>query len=263
MSHKDKRYLAPALVKGIEILELLSQAKTGLTLKDIADQLQRSSNEIYRMVSTLAHLGYLSRDVTSDQYSLTLKMFVISQRYPPIEHLNLIAIPKMRNLTQKTWQSCHIGMETDGAIVVVASVSAPGSWGFALRTGTVIGLTNTGTGRVLAAFRKDDELEELLERRQLANGEPEFDKTKFLAHVTRVREQGFDCSLSETVEGVTNLAFPVFDHEGRAVYAVNCPYIQRIDDFNVPSLKEVHKLFQYFAQELTEYFTGNKIKDIL
>lgn len=257
MSEKDKKYLAPALVKGLQIIELLSHEKTGLTLSDISEQLQRSRNELFRMLSTLEQFGYLCRDKSSDRYSLTLKMFVVAQRYPPIEHLNLIAVPKMRALTLRTWQSCHIGMENDGAIVVVASIAAPGSWGFTLRTGTVIGLTNTGTGRVLAAFRKDDELEELLERHQPANGEPEIDKPTFLNRISKVREQGYDCQPSETVEGVINLAFPVLDHEGRAVYAVNCPYVQRIDRFKVPDLLEVQALFQSFAQELTTYFTGN------
>ena len=55
---QSKNYNAPALDKGLDILELLSNSSGGLTQAEIASQLNKSVNEIYRMISTLRNREY-------------------------------------------------------------------------------------------------------------------------------------------------------------------------------------------------------------
>lgn len=66
-------YTAPALEKGLEILELLSQADAPMTLMQLSQSLNRSSSEIYRMVEVLVQRGYLVRE--AGQHRLSLKLF--------------------------------------------------------------------------------------------------------------------------------------------------------------------------------------------
>ncbi|MBO9413538.1 MULTISPECIES: IclR family transcriptional regulator [unclassified Ruegeria] len=256
MVEQTEKYRAPALEKGIDIIELLSLHGDGLTQGDIARALDRSQSEIYRMLSTLVRRGYVIRSKDDDLYSLSLKMFALSQRHPPVERLLEVATPKMRVTTRRAWQSCHLSMESNGDIVVVASVAAPGDWVFSLRVGTVMGLGNTGTGRVMAAFRTDQQIEALLDIHRLARGEPQIDRGEFMEHVARIREVGYERMPSATAVGVTNLAYPVFDHEGSAICAINCPYVERIDQLDVPSIDEVHQLFLDLSKELSAYYSG-------
>src|SRR5215472_779303 len=51
------RYLAPALEKGLDILELFAREPTGLTKSDVARQLGRTMSEIFRMMSCLEDRG--------------------------------------------------------------------------------------------------------------------------------------------------------------------------------------------------------------
>lgn len=257
MTEKITKYRAPALEKGLDIIELLSTNGNGLSQGDIAKALDRSQSEIYRMLSTLVLRGYVVRSAEDDLYSLSLKLFAVSQRLPPLERLLEVAIPRMRVLTRRAGQSCHMGMESNGSIVVVASIASPWSWGLSLRTGSVVGLGNTGTGRVLAAFRSDEEIEDLLEDHQLAPGEPEIDRAEFMDHVARIRDIGYERMPSSTALGVTNLVFPVFDGDGRAITVVNCPYMERIDNLKVPSLDEVLTLYKTFADDLTAFYQGD------
>jgi DNA-binding IclR family transcriptional regulator len=46
-------YRAPALDKGLDIIELLALSSVGLTQAKIASHLKKSVNEIYRMLNTL------------------------------------------------------------------------------------------------------------------------------------------------------------------------------------------------------------------
>lgn len=252
----EDRYRAPALEKGLDILELLAEYGEGRSQGEIARALNRSPNEIYRMLSTLVRRRYVTRTATDDRYSLSLRMFSLSQRHPPVGRLIDVALPMMRAVTNQAWQSCHLGMENNGDIVIVASVDSPGNWGLSLRVGSIIGLANTGTGRVLAAFRPRAETETMLERHKIALGEPEIDHDAFFARLDHIKKQGFEIMPSATTVGVTNLAFPVFDPHGRAVTVVSCPYLERIDSLSVPDFENVTKLYKNLAAELTEQYGG-------
>ncbi|RLK07397.1 IclR family transcriptional regulator [Ruegeria conchae] len=257
----EAKYRAPALEKGLEILELLSTSQEPLTQTEIARALGRSKNEIFRMLATLVQHGYVSKTQSGDGYSLSLKLFATAQRYSPIARLLEVATPLLRRVTKRVWQSCQIGMESGGNIVIVSSVEAPGHWGLAIRTGSVIGLWNTGTGRVLAAFRPEDEIEELLEQHRLALGEPPLDREKFFEELRVIRQSGFYRGVSDTTIGVTNLSFPIFNPSGEIVAALSCPYLERVDNLRTATIDETEKVFAEIAEQLTNYFLGNAIQD--
>lgn len=252
----EDRYRAPALEKGLDILELLAAQPDGMSQGAIARALGRSPNEIYRMLATLVRRRFLTRLPPDDRYALSLRMFAISQRHPPLSRLIDIAQPLMRDVTKIAWQSCHLGMESDGDIVIVASVAAPGNWGLSLRVGSVVGLVNTGTGRVLAAFRPLDEAKQMLARHMPALGEPDMDPAQYFERLAQIRATGYEVMASDTTLGVTNLAFPIFDPHGKAIAVVSCPYLERIDAFCVPGINEVQQIYAELADHLTEHYGG-------
>src|ERR1017187_6650898 len=69
----QRRYRAPALDKGLEILEYLAGQRMPLTQLEMADGLGRSSGEIYRMLLCLEERGYLAREAESGKFRLTLR----------------------------------------------------------------------------------------------------------------------------------------------------------------------------------------------
>lgn len=256
MDDPSDKYRAPALEKGLDIIELLASHGEGLTQGEVAKALERSQSEIYRMLSTLVRRDYVIRSASGDRYSLSLKMFSISQRHPPIGRVIEAALPRMRVVTRKAWQSCHMGMESNGDVVIVASAESPGNWGLALKTGTVVGLWNTGTGRVLAAFRSKDEVDDLISVHRRAVGEPDLNREKFDAHLERIRTVGHEKMPSATAIGVTNIAFPIFGPSNNVVAVLSSPYLERVDDFEVPSLDDVVQLIGTLAKELTAMYGG-------
>ncbi|NRA86793.1 MAG: IclR family transcriptional regulator [Rhizobiales bacterium] len=253
---KEDRYKAPALEKGLDILELLAEYGGNLSQGDIARSLDRSPNEIYRMLTTLVRRRFVTKSISDDRYALSLRMFSLSQRHPPVGRLIDTAIPLMRVLTRTAWQSCHLAMENNGDIAIVASVESPGNWGISLKVGSVIGLANTGSGRVLAAFRSEDEVKTMLERHQSAQGEPKLVEKTFFNRLDDIRKNGFEIMPSETTVGVTNITYPVFNPHGQAVTVVSCPYIKRLDEIPVPSMAAVQQLYKELADELTIQYGG-------
>lgn len=248
--------LAPALEKGLDIIELLSSSMDGLTQAEISATLERTQSEIYRMLTTLVQRGYVTKSKADNRYTLSLKMFALSQHHPPINRLLETTSPKMREFAMMSWQSCHLGVENNGEIVIILSVGSPGNWSMAIHTGSVIGLTNTGTGRVLAAFRSDEDLHSLIKKHRLSEGEPKLNKKIFYQQIQEIREQGFDRRASGTVAGVVNLSYPILDSRGYAVAVITCPYLERVDEFDIPSEEEVNQMLTTLSEKLSAYYQG-------
>ena len=89
-------YKAPALVKGIEILELLAHTATPLTLSGISDSLGRSRSEIFRMIQDLETLGYIRRASNNEGYELTNRLFTLGLERPKMVSVLEAALPEMR-----------------------------------------------------------------------------------------------------------------------------------------------------------------------
>lgn len=56
---KTPNYSAPALEKGLDILEILADSAAGYTLNEISKLSNKSINEIFRMVMTLHRRGWV------------------------------------------------------------------------------------------------------------------------------------------------------------------------------------------------------------
>jgi DNA-binding IclR family transcriptional regulator len=222
------RYRAPALEKGLDILELLSDRPEGLAQSEIARALERSVGEIFRMLACLVDRGYITIQRPSDRYVLSLKLFELAHRHDPLQHLIGSALPLMRKLAERVHQSCHLTLVESGHGVVVAQVNAPGEIGFAVRTGAVVDLLSSASGRVLLAFQQDSERERILALEPGSRERREF-TTRYDAILLRVRERGYEDMESTRIRGVHDVSFPVLDPRACAVAAMTMPFIERLD----------------------------------
>src|SRR5688500_8189480 len=92
----DRKYSAPALEKGLDVLELLASRDTPLTMSQIASELDRSVSELFRMVDALVRRGYLAPAESGDGFQLTNKLFALGVARAPARSLLEDALPEMR-----------------------------------------------------------------------------------------------------------------------------------------------------------------------
>ena len=219
-------YTAPALEKGLDILELLAGEGEGLTQGAIAQRLGRSAPELFRMLSVLQRRGYLERS-GDGSYQLSLRLFELSHRHPPLNRLLQVAVPAMEELAEATRQSCHLVVHYDQRVIVVAQVDSPEPMGFRVRLGTHYPMRmDRASPRVLTAFQppavQDSRVAELV-----ANSEQRLTAGRVRAELARVVARGLYSAPSNTADGVTDLCAPIFDHhqhEG-AVAALTVPFL--------------------------------------
>ena len=78
------KYFVPALDKGLDILELLSESSASMSQVDIARALGRNVSEIFRTLSALEARGYIRRTLAAIR--LTLKLFNCRERTRPMKN---------------------------------------------------------------------------------------------------------------------------------------------------------------------------------
>lgn len=224
----DTTYSAPALEKGLDILELLASEADGLTQNAIAQRLERSTAELFRMISVLERRGYLNR-AADGSYRLSLRLFELAHRHPPLKRLLSVALPAMQELAQATRQSNHLVIHFARRILVVAQVDSPEPMGFGVRLGANFPFRpDRASSRVLSAFQPVPMQEELIAE-LIANGSARLSAAKVRAELEAIREQGSYMAGSETTEGVTDLCAPIFDPSDGAIAALTLPYLKQRD----------------------------------
>jgi DNA-binding IclR family transcriptional regulator len=247
---ESRSYSAPALEKGLDILETLCRSEQPLSQKDLALHLGRSVGEIYRMLACLVNRNYVTL-VAENTYGLTTKLFELAHVNPPTHRLLFEATPIMQRLASELDQSCHLTVYGQGKQVVLAKVDTPSGMGFAVRAGADLDVIISASGRVLLAFQDDEtRIEESLQRRP-EQADPQIDSI-----LDKIRVAGFESIPSVQVRGLWAVSFPILDTQGRAIAALTVPYAERIDQMQRKSIPEVTEALGTAARTLSARVGG-------
>lgn len=248
-----RSYSAPALEKGLDILEMLCRSEQPLSQKEMAVKLGRSVGEIYRMVACLAERSYVTQ-VDDNSYTVTTKLFELSHINPPTHRLLFEAMPIMQRLAKDLDQSCHLTVYSQGKQVVLAKVDTPSGMGFSVRAGSELDVLISASGRVLLAFQDEEtrklRIEESLQRR------PEHSDPQTGAILDTIRTTGFESIPSVQVRGLYAVSFPILDTQSRAIAALTVPYSERIDQNQRKSIPAVTEALGHAARSLSRRVGG-------
>lgn len=247
-TEESDRYRAPALDKGLDILELLAAQEEGLSQAEIAKALVRTPNEIYRMLDRLVRRGYVSRNA-SDRYELTLKLFGLAHLHRPVRRLVSQAAPLMRNLAARSLQANHLAVYDRAGVTVIAQMDAPGYWGIAIRVGARVSLFNTGSGHVLLAFRTPEERAMMVAEQEDASAEADR-LAELEPRLAEILRRGYEIMPSQQTAGIHNLSAPVMGPDGQAIAALTCPFIGRLNRPDAPGAEETLRLLCDTASSL-------------
>ena len=218
----DPRYRAPALEKGLDILQLLAGESHPIALSDIVKRLGRSTGELFRMIQVLEHRGFIEQEGNTGGYRLTGKLFALGLDQPQVKTLMEIALPVMRQLARNTGQSCHLAVHSNGRIVIVARMESSEQIGFSVRVGYSQAIPLTVSGVILYAFQP-----EVIRSQWERLWDPPLSKpdlAAFRMRASEARMRGFECAPSRFVEGITDISAPVLQGE-LAAAALTSPFV--------------------------------------
>jgi DNA-binding IclR family transcriptional regulator len=222
-------YFAPALEKGLDVLELLAGEPEGLTQSQIAQRCNRSLQEVYRMVVSLERRGYITRRPEGDVFRLTMKLYDLAMTFPPIARLTDAAPPVLRRLSLEVEQSILLSVIDGASIRSIAHVDSPAPIGFRIRPGVARPVAGTASGRVLLAFQAPATRKWIFEA-MAQNGVSAGALKRVRKRVEAIAQAGYELICGETFEGITDVSFPVLDRKHDVLAALTMPFLRSVAD---------------------------------
>jgi DNA-binding IclR family transcriptional regulator len=219
----DLRYRAPALEKGLDIIELLAASPRPMPPKVISERLNRSVSELFRMVQVLENRGYVEMAENQSGYEVTNKLFLLGMARGISKNLLDHAVPVMRSLTEDILQACHLAVAAEDQVVVIGQMDAPAIPSFHIRVGFRQGLVETASGTVLYAFQRPKVRDAWRAALQPTVSEDEWET--FEDQADRARAKGYLVSKSQYADSITDISCPVFSDRG-LIAAMTIPYIK-------------------------------------
>lgn len=209
MNEKESKYQAPALDKGLDILEYLSAQSIPLSQTEIAIGIEKTPNEIYRMLMSLESRGYILRDEVSGKYRLSLKLFYLSHRHSPMDELRKAAQFPLEELSNTIRQSCHLSILYMNQVMVIIHAKSPGPIALSIEEGNLFPLPLTASGKVLLAYMPDVERNATLRNNAIFKKYPKPQQEDFINSLEDIQKTGSYVKNSDSVSGVTDISVPI------------------------------------------------------
>jgi DNA-binding IclR family transcriptional regulator len=227
---KEVKYQAPALDKGLDILEYLSSQSIPLSQSEIAIGINKTPNEIYRMLMSLETRGYILRDEVSGKYRLSLKLFYLSHRHSPVDELRKAAQLPLEDLADTVRQSCHLSILYMNQVMVIIHAKSPEPIALSIEEGNLFPLPLTASGKVLLAYMSEIERNTLLKNNPIFNKYPKSKRQEFIQSLEQIKQTGSYLKSSDLAAGVTDISVPIGLQSNRGIIA--CLTISMLSTLN-------------------------------
>lgn len=208
----------------LDIIETLSVASRGMSLKDLAEAVNLHVSTVHRLVMSLAAREYVRKNEENGRYVLTTKLFEIGRRVINESDLVTEAMPQLDALAAKTDETIHL-VAWEGTDVVYLYKEETRNRILTMRShiGARRPMYCTAVGKsILAAMDEKDALEiwnnssvEAITDNTITN------RTAFLDELERTRARGYALDREENEIGVTCVAAAIKDFWGVPVGAVS------------------------------------------
>ena len=213
----DKRYLVPGLVRGVEVLQLLSGDRRRMGLSEIAAACGITRSSAYRLLYTLAHLGFVTFDVAAKTYALGPQVLRLGYGFLAGRDLVEVATPHLLRLRDRTGWSAHLGELFGRDVVYLARVATRRPIASTVHVGAQLPAHSTSIGRMLLSHLSEAAVR-VLYQDETADG---FDLAALIDQLSRDRERGAVVQNAAFEPWVASVAAPVRDVTGAVVAAIN------------------------------------------
>ncbi|MCM3741228.1 IclR family transcriptional regulator [Oceanobacillus luteolus] len=236
-TNKNPQILS-SVSNALRILKSFSTFKPTLKVSELSESLGLAKSTISRLLSTLAHEGFVVKDKKTGAYRLGISVLTLGGIVTNELEIHNEASPVMHKLVSETGETAHLAV-LDGLSTIYIHKE---ECNHPVRILTHLGRKNpaycTSSGKVLLAYDEKKLVEEIIRqglKKYTANSisEPE----KLLEELRVIRERGYAISTEELTEGTRSVAAPIKDYTGKVVASINVVGpIQRMKDYKIPEI---------------------------
>ncbi|SEP01263.1 transcriptional regulator, IclR family [Halogranum amylolyticum] len=220
-----KRHIKTA-VRVFELINVIQDLQQA-TFTEISKETEMAESTLHDYLSTLVHLGYLSRE--SGKYKLSLQF--LDHGTAARESISIYSKSRqtLKGLAEESGAAVWLVVEENGKAVYLAQELGEDSIETHERIGKHEYMHCLATGKVILAFSSQEHVEEVVEQHGLPQMTPESITTieELQAELSEIREQRYAVNHNEAAKGTSAVAAPVvIDGQVIGAVAISAPVMR-------------------------------------
>lgn len=221
---KERRGIQSVEVGG-QLLEALVSEGAPMLLRDLAQKAGMTSAKAHPYLVSFGNIGLIQQDPVSGRYELgrfALQMGLISlQLLDPMK----IALPEAAALREAIGHTVALAVLGNSGPTIIHIDESLQAIHVKMRTGSVMSILHTATGRVFSAYLPEQVVEKLSARELgddsvAGHGGKKLTKKDLEAMLADIRQHGMARAVNEPIAGINALSAPIFDHTGAITLAL-------------------------------------------
>lgn len=205
--------------RALNILFMLAEADSPLTVGQVAEKLGVHSSTASRLLSTLAQQNVVAQNRSG--YQLGLGLLHLSHVVLSELSIRNRAHPHLQRLSLETGHTVYLAMLFNSDELYLDEVNVNDGLSRPIWIGRTIPPHTAGSGKVLLAYLSDENLTTYLEKGLIATTRHTITSPDQLREqMIQIRERGYAIGQNEHVMGFSSVAAPVFDRSGQNVAVV-------------------------------------------
>lgn len=204
-----------ATKRTMQIIEILSRSD-GLSISELADELDVPKSTAYDYLQTLRELEYLVHGESG--YQLGTKFLELGARRRLQIELFSTAKPELDRLAEETGEHSTLVIEEHGMGVLLHTVMGSSAVEVVAHDGTRSYLHTTAPGKAILANMPPERITEILDEYE-NDGLPSYgsqsitDRGELLEELERTRERGYAVDENEAIDGMRGVGVPLIQRD--------------------------------------------------
>ena len=214
--------LAPGTERTLAILELLGRHRAGLSLTEIARELDLPVNSVFRITGTLHSRGYLQRREDDKRFVLTNKLFDLSRPQVREKSLVVCALESLKWLRDETGETTQILACANHKMTVLEQCISSQPIKVSSTVGLQVPMYSCAPGKAVLAHLPPAELDKFFAAVTLKQFTPTTLATRSALEndLAKTRKRGFSTDIAEGLEGIHCVAAAILDEYRYPVAAI-------------------------------------------
>jgi len=223
MPSQDDRYIIPAVVRALRILESFSLQKPTYTNAELSRKLGLNKSSVTRLLYSLEKARFIKRDQKTGEYRLTHKAYQVGRIYINQVNLHTESMPLLKELTAKCNETSHLAILDEMHVFYLDWVESTQSVSLMSVAGNKLPAYCTAIGKILLAYLDTNAISAYIRNIELSphTANTITNPEKLQTHLEQIRAQGYAIDNSEFQAEVKSVAGPVMDESGSVVAGIS------------------------------------------
>ncbi len=222
MKREKANYLIQSVSHALDILESFTKTENELGVTELSKRLGLHKNNVFRLLATLEHRGYIEQNSSTENYRLGPKTLQIGATFIEQRECRRQARPVLEGLMAASGETAVVAVLRANKVIYMDSVESDKTVRVVSRTGAMLPAHCTAVGKAQLAFLSPAEIERLYPENNLTGLTGKSIKTRnaLLTELKSVLEKGYALENEECDLDVRSIAAPVRDFSKNVIAAV-------------------------------------------